>query len=47
MKIGNISVSRLDWIDNQNAWHRTVDFVTVYSKEDILFNFKDGTEIQS
>lgn len=26
-------------------WHGMVEFVTVYSKEDICFTMKDGTEI--
>ncbi len=32
---------------SRDCWHRMVDFVTVYSKEDIRFTFKDGTEIQA
>ena len=27
-------------------WHGMVEFVTVYSKDDILFTMKDGTEIR-
>ena len=27
-------------------WHGMVEFVTVYSKEDIRFTMKDGTEIR-
>ena len=32
---------------SRDFWHRMVDFVTVYNKEDIRFTFKDGTEIQA
>lgn len=28
-------------------WHGMVEFVTVYSKDDILFTMKDGTEIRA
>lgn len=27
-------------------WHGMVEFVTVYSKDDIRFTMKDGTEIK-
>ena len=30
-----------------NMWFSLVDFITVYSKEDIRVTFKDGTEIQA
>ena len=28
-------------------WHTMVDVVTVYSREDVRFRFKDGTEIKA
>lgn len=28
-------------------WGSLVDFITVYSKDDILVTFKDGTEIRA
>ena len=30
-----------------HLWHGMVEFVTVYSKDDILFTMKDGTEIRA
>ena len=27
-------------------WTRLTDFMTVYSKDDVRFTFKDGTEIR-
>lgn len=34
-------VTRFD----ENLWYSLVDYVTVFSKEDVRFTFKDGTEI--
>lgn len=31
---------------DSNMWSSLVDFITVYSKEDIRVSFKDGTEIK-
>jgi hypothetical protein len=31
---------------DEGLWGTLVDFMTVYSKEDISVTFKDGTEIQ-
>ena len=31
---------------NEEQWYSLVDYVTVFSKEDIRFTFKDGTEIK-
>ena len=31
---------------DEDAWYSLVDFVTVYSKGDIRFTFKNGMEIQ-
>ena len=31
---------------DEGLWGTMVDFMTVYSKEDISVTFKDGTEIQ-
>ena len=30
-----------------HLWHGLVEFVTVYSKDDIRFTMKDGTEIMA
>ena len=30
----------------EDAWHSLVDYVTVYSSDDVRFTFKDGTEIK-
>lgn len=34
-------------IDVATAWSERLDFVTVYSKDDVRFTFKNGTEIQA
>ena len=35
---------QVDYFD-EGAWYAMVDFVTVYGKEDVRFNFKNGMEI--
>ena len=35
---------QVDYFD-ERAWYAMVDFVTVYGKEDVRFNFKNGMEI--
>ncbi|MCM1046655.1 MAG: hypothetical protein NC417_14215, partial [Candidatus Gastranaerophilales bacterium] len=35
----------LDSFD-EGAWYALVDYVTVFSKDDIRFTFKNGTEIK-
>lgn len=32
---------------DEEAWYTLVDYATVYSKDDIRFTFKDGTEIKA
>lgn len=32
---------------DEEAWYTLVDYTTVYSKDDIRFTFKDGTEIKA
>ncbi|MCD8109557.1 MAG: hypothetical protein LUE14_05595 [Clostridiales bacterium] len=32
---------------DEEAWYTLVDYATVYSKEDIRFTFKNGTEIKA
>ncbi len=39
-----IAVKRLTEFD-EGLWGTLVDFMTVYSKDDISVTFKDGTEI--
>ena len=36
---------QVDYFD-EGAWYAMVDFVTVYGKEDVRFNFKNGMEIK-
>lgn len=31
---------------DESLWYSLVDYVTIFSKEDIRFTFKDGTEIK-
>ncbi len=35
----------VDYFD-EGAWHTLVDFVMVYSKEDVWFTFKNGMEVK-
>ncbi len=35
----------VDYFD-EDAWYALVDFLTVYSKDDVRFTFKNGLEIQ-
>lgn len=30
---------------DESAWYAMVDFITIYSKDDVQFNFKNGMEI--
>jgi DNA invertase Pin-like site-specific DNA recombinase len=32
---------------DERLWHSLIDYATVYSREDVRFTFKDGTEIQA
>lgn len=32
---------------DEGAWHPLVDYVTVYSKDDVRFTFKNGIEIKA
>lgn len=31
---------------NEDLWYSLIEYVAVFEKEDIRFNFKDGTEIK-
>lgn len=37
---------QVDYFD-ETAWYTMVDFVTVYSKDDVRFTFKNGMEIKA
>ena len=43
------AITELDTIQlqfNQSLWHTTVDHVTVYADEQLVFHFKNGSEVE-
>lgn len=37
-------LDKVEYLD-ESAWYAMVDFITIYRKDDVRFNFKNGMEI--